>query len=123
MMNNSKVHINGIIGDNRLLWKKLITGLQGGPRILIFSAFRCEGPLADLDFHVGVEVFPSNIITNNEVSWNYDKLDLWTCIHGYEVTWYMYTRIQGYLYTWIHGYMNTRIPVYEYTCIHGYMDS
>ena len=46
MMGNSKAHIKGIIVDNRLIWKQLVTGL---------------------DFYVGVEVFPSNIITKNKV--------------------------------------------------------
>jgi hypothetical protein len=47
MTSNSKVHIKRIVVDNRLVWKKLITGL---------------------DFHVGIEVFPRNIITKNEVA-------------------------------------------------------
>ena len=47
MTSNGKSHIKGIIIDNRLVWKKLIAGL---------------------DFHVGVEVFPSDIITKNKVA-------------------------------------------------------
>ena len=46
-MSNRKSHIKGVIIDNRLIWKKLIAGL---------------------DFHVGVEVFPSDIVTKNKVA-------------------------------------------------------
>ena len=46
MTSDSKVHVEGIIVDNRLVWKQLVTGL---------------------DFHLGIEVFPGNIVAKNKV--------------------------------------------------------